>query len=64
MIIQASVGNTPPTDIAFGGWYSLRLVAQTHGERQRLASLLKAIREMPAAVLNEKPVPLRIIEPK
>lgn len=62
MKIAASVGNAARNCTLDNSVYSLKMTAQTLGERQQLASLLKAIPTMPEAVLREYPRKLQIIE--
>jgi len=64
MKLQASVGNAPHDVSLADAVYSLRLVAQTNGEKQRLAALLQAIRSMPPATLRESPPIISIDERK
>ena len=62
MQIEASVGNAPRAYSLADGAYSLRLVAQTEGDRQRLAALFRALTTMPPAVRRTKPPVVTISE--
>jgi len=46
MRIQASVGNAPKTESLSTSVYSLKLIAQSIGEREWLAALYRAVKEV------------------
>ena len=64
MKIEASVGNAPQSVSLKDKVYSLRLVAQTEGEKQRLAALFTSVCNMPPAVLRDRPPIIKIEEKK